>query len=66
MNTYDINATIKVEATSEFDALLKAEQMIDDYYSKYVETTPIVNVVVNHNDNCPCKSSLAIAWRGTP
>ena len=29
MNTYDINATIKVEATSEFDALLKAEQMID-------------------------------------
>ena len=66
MNTYDINATIKVEATSEFDALLKAEQMIDDYYSKYVETTPIVNVVVNHNDNCPCKSCLAIARSGTP
>ena len=54
MKTYEINATVKVEAKNEYLALLKVEQMIDDYYSKYVETTPIVNVLVHHHINCPC------------
>jgi len=46
MKTIRVMGSFVVEAEDKDDAINKVEQMIDDYYKYYVDTTPIVKVIV--------------------
>jgi len=77
VKTYDINVVVRVESKTKKEALSNVEQMFNDYYKHYVETTQVVDVRVDPSylsvDNltkvsggCQCKSCQDIARDGTP
>jgi hypothetical protein len=66
MKTHDINVVVVVESESKVEAMGKVEQMFDDYYKNYVETTPIVEYKIVSVDGCDCESCQGIARSGTP
>ena len=44
--THDINVVVRVESESKEEAMGKIEQMFDDYFKYFVETTPVVEYVI--------------------
>ena len=56
--THDINVVVRVESESKEEAMGKIEQMFDDYFKYFVETTPVVEYRIDPSfltvKDCKC------------
>ena len=50
MKTYDIKVVVRVEGRTKNTALGRVEQMFDDYFKYFVETTPVVEYVITDGE----------------